>query len=169
MAILTEDRGKKTNCSDWCSEGHEYEVDINGDKWSRATDWQQRPSQIPEPRRIHLNEGACRGSSYKIPGTVAQFTSGSERWRTPLKFPLFISVCHNGKHLTNLTIRPTVTGLLQRRPANPKPPQETPKRMHVVNRKQIAKSRVGQPLLNARTPCVGSQYKSCEDQMEIVR
>ena len=65
--------------------------------------------------------------------------SRSEGKIAPLKFPFFISVCHNGSHLTNLTIKPTVTRLHPREPTNPEPPQETPKMMHVVNRKQIHK------------------------------
>ena len=65
--------------------------------------------------------------------------SRSEGKIAPLKFPFFISVCHNSNHLTSLTIKPTVTRLHQRETTNPEPPQETPNLMHVVNRKQIYK------------------------------
>ena len=39
--------------------------------------------------------------------------SRSEGKIAPLKFPFFISVCHNSNHLTSHTIKPTITRLHQ--------------------------------------------------------
>ena len=102
------------------------------------------PSQVTEPKRIYRNDGACRGAIYKILVTEAQFASGSEtikdfqvREQWLLRDPhFFISVCHIVNHLTNLTIKPTITRLHRGEPNNPEPPPETLKRTHVVNRKQ---------------------------------
>ena len=52
---------------------------------------------------------------------------------------LCIAVGHIVNHLTHLTIKPAITRLHQKEPTNPKPPQKTPTRTHVVNRKQIYK------------------------------
>ena len=68
--------------------------------------------------------------------------SRSEGKIAPLKFPFFISVCHNSNHLTSHTIKPTITRLHQGETTNPEPPQKTPNSMHVVNRKQKIPTRI---------------------------
>ena len=79
---------------------------------------------------------------------MAQIASGSVTFvkvsraggmMAPLEIPIFISVCHNVTHLTQLTNKPAITRLHQKEPTNPEPPRNTPVRMHVVNRKQIDK------------------------------
>ena len=68
---------------------------------------------------------------------------GQREWWFLWNSHLGSSACHIVNHLTHLTMQPTVTSVPRIESADPESLRDTPKRMHVVNRKQNCKTTKG--------------------------
>ena len=130
----TNNRAQKKTPERWCMSGRNLQKSpAPFTKFSL-----QRRSLLQVQRRSRMSRSEGKIAPLKFPFFISVCHNSNHLTSLTIK-PFCIAVCHNDNHLTHLTTQPTITRLHQGETTNPEPPQKTRNLMHVVNRKQIYK------------------------------